>query len=126
MATTARTALRRMGNSTGMIVPKAILAELGAREGEPLDMRVEEGRLVAARAGELSEGVTISAEDARELEALGRELQAAAARMAANLDSATAALREANDPDRDAAFRQRALAAIKADPGLIELGAMFA
>jgi len=125
MATTARTALRRMGNSTGMIVPKVILAELGAREGEALDIRVEEGRLVAARAGELGEGVVISAEEARQLEALGRELQGAAARMAAQLDEATAALRSANDPGRDQVYRQRALAEIKADPGLIELGALF-
>ena len=43
-----RTALRRMGNSTGMIVPRAILDELGSGIGEDLDLKVENGRLVAA------------------------------------------------------------------------------
>jgi antitoxin MazE len=125
MATTARTALRRMGNSTGMIVPKVVLAELGAREGQALDIRVEQGRLVAAPAGALGDGVLISAEDARELDALGRELQAAAVRMAMRLDEAIAALRSANDPQRDERTRQRVLAEIEADPELIELGALF-
>lgn len=125
MATTARTALRRMGNSTGMIVPKTVLAELGAREGEALDLRVEDGRLVAARPGELSEGLTIPAEEVRQLEALGRELQAAAQRMETRLGEAVAALKAANDPARDGVYRQRALAEIEADPSLIELGALF-
>jgi antitoxin MazE len=43
-----RTALRKMGNSTGMIVPRAILDELGSAIGEDLDIKVENGRLVAA------------------------------------------------------------------------------
>ena len=43
-----RTALRRMGNSAGMIVPKAILTELGSEIGEHFDIAVENGRIVAA------------------------------------------------------------------------------
>ena len=42
-----QTALRKMGNSVGMIVPKAILKELGAGAGTAMDVRVEEGRVVA-------------------------------------------------------------------------------
>ena len=107
MQVTARTALRRMGNSTGMIVPKALLAELGAEAGEAMDIAVEDGRLVAARAGGLSERVTISAEEARELALLARELHAAADQMAARLDQASATIRASLDPAREAELRAR-------------------
>ena len=40
------TALRKVGNSVGMIVPKAILQELGASVGTQLDMRVDAGRVI--------------------------------------------------------------------------------
>ena len=43
-----RTALRKMGNSAGMIVPKAILGELGSAIGEEFEIAVEGGRIVAA------------------------------------------------------------------------------
>ena len=43
-----RTALRKMGNSAGMIVPKAILSELGSEIGEDFEISVEGGRIVAA------------------------------------------------------------------------------
>jgi antitoxin MazE len=43
-----RTALRKMGNSAGMIVPKAVLSELGSRIGEEFEIGVEAGRIVAA------------------------------------------------------------------------------
>lgn len=52
-----RTALRKMGNSTGLIVPRALLGEIGADTGTAMDLRVEDGRLIAtpverpARAG---------------------------------------------------------------------------
>ena len=42
-----QTALRKMGNSTGLIVPKALLTELGAAAGTPMDIRIEDGRVVA-------------------------------------------------------------------------------
>lgn len=43
-----RTALRKMGNSTGMIVPKAILTEIGARAGAAFELSVKEGKIIAA------------------------------------------------------------------------------
>ena len=43
-----RTALRRMGNSTGFIVPKPILVEAGIGIGADLEISVEGGRIIAA------------------------------------------------------------------------------
>ena len=43
-----RTALRKMGNSAGMIVPKAVLSEIGSEIGEEFEIGVEGGRIVAA------------------------------------------------------------------------------
>lgn len=45
-----------MGNSVGMILPKAILQELGARAGTKMDMRVEKGRVVATPKRVVREG----------------------------------------------------------------------
>ncbi len=42
-----QTVLRKMGNSTGIIVPKALLGELGIETGQAIDLRVEDGRIVA-------------------------------------------------------------------------------
>ncbi|HEX8484845.1 AbrB/MazE/SpoVT family DNA-binding domain-containing protein [Sphingomonas sp.] len=42
-----QSALRKMGNSVGLIVPKALLQELGAGAGTAMDVRVEDGRVVA-------------------------------------------------------------------------------
>ena len=39
--------LRRLGNSTGMILPRAILGELGLAAGASLDLKVEDGEIVA-------------------------------------------------------------------------------
>ena len=107
MQAISRTALRRMGNSTGMIVPKAVLAALGAEAGEPLDIGVEDGRLIAARAGELEDESSLSAAEARELEVLAAELNASAARMEAMLDEVSASIRESLDPAREEALRAR-------------------
>lgn len=41
------TALRKMGNSAGIIISKAVLQELGISVGMSMDVRVEDGRLVA-------------------------------------------------------------------------------
>ena len=41
-------ALRKMGNSTGLIVPKAVLREAGVESGTTLDLVVENGRIVAS------------------------------------------------------------------------------
>ena len=42
-----QTALRKMGNSTGMILPKPILKELGVESGTSMDVIVENGRVIA-------------------------------------------------------------------------------
>jgi len=42
----AQTALRKMGNSTGMILPKSILGEIGVTTGATMDLKVEDGRLI--------------------------------------------------------------------------------
>ncbi len=41
-----RSALRKMGNSSGLIIPKPFLAEIGADVGDDVEMTVEKGRLV--------------------------------------------------------------------------------
>lgn len=41
-----RSALRKMGNSSGLIIPKPFLAELGADVGDDVEITVEKGRLV--------------------------------------------------------------------------------
>ena len=41
-----RAQLRRMGNSSGVIIPKPVLAQLGVTVGDSLDLAVEAGRLV--------------------------------------------------------------------------------
>lgn len=42
-----QTALRKMGNSTGMILPKPILKLLGVESGASMDLVVEGGRVIA-------------------------------------------------------------------------------
>lgn len=42
-----QTVLRKMGNSTGIILPKSLLGELGMTTGQAMDLRVEDGRIVA-------------------------------------------------------------------------------
>ena len=43
-----RAQLRRMGNSSGVIIPKPILAQLGVTAGDSLELAVEAGRLALA------------------------------------------------------------------------------
>ena len=43
-----QTAVRKLGNSAGVIIPKATLAELGLSAGDPVDMRLEDGCLILA------------------------------------------------------------------------------
>lgn len=45
-----RVALRRMGNSSGVIIPKPLLKEIGAQPGGDVEMVVEDGRIVIAPA----------------------------------------------------------------------------
>jgi antitoxin MazE len=42
-----KSALRKMGNSTGMILPKPVLDELGVGLGTEMHVVVENGRVVA-------------------------------------------------------------------------------
>jgi len=46
-----KTAIRKMGNSHGVIIPKPLLAEIGAKVNDHVDMKVEAGRLVIAPVG---------------------------------------------------------------------------
>ena len=43
-----KTAIRKMGNSHGVIIPKPLLAEIGAKANDRVDMKVEAGRIVIA------------------------------------------------------------------------------
>lgn len=45
-----QTALRKMGNSTGLVVPKAMLAQLGLTSGARMNLSIEDGRIVASAA----------------------------------------------------------------------------
>lgn len=45
-----KTTICRMGNSYGVIIPKTMLAAMGAAPGDKLDVKVERGRLVMTRA----------------------------------------------------------------------------
>ena len=67
------TALRKMGNSTAMIVPKPLLEELGAACGTAMNVRVEGGSLIATPQRKVREGwaeaaAAIADEDDPELE----------------------------------------------------------
>jgi antitoxin MazE len=65
-----QTSLRKMGNSTGLIVPRALLGEIGLTTGAALDLRVEDGKLIATpvtmarRAGWAEAAQQIESEDA--------------------------------------------------------------
>jgi len=50
MGFVVKSAIRRMGNSHGVIIPKPLLAEIGAKPGDTVDMKVERGKIVMARA----------------------------------------------------------------------------
>ena len=45
-----QTTLRKMGNSTGMILPKAILDQLGLASGAKIELHVEDGKVIAVPA----------------------------------------------------------------------------
>ncbi len=40
------TSIRKMGNSSGVIIPKAILAELKVAAGDAVEMRAENGKVL--------------------------------------------------------------------------------
>jgi antitoxin MazE len=43
-----KTAIRKMGNSHGVIIPKPLLAEIGAKLGDTVDLTVKGGKIVIA------------------------------------------------------------------------------
>jgi antitoxin MazE len=45
-----RSAIKKIGNSAGVIIPKPLLAQLEIEAGDSVDMVMEEGRLFIAKA----------------------------------------------------------------------------
>lgn len=45
-----RAALKKIGNSSGVIIPKPLLAEMNAAAGDAVELVVEDGRLIIAKA----------------------------------------------------------------------------
>lgn len=45
-----RASLRKMGNSTGLIIPKPVLLQMGVKGGEDLEMSIDEDRIVLRQA----------------------------------------------------------------------------
>ena len=45
-----QSALKKIGNSSGIIIPKPLLAQMGARAGDAVDIAVEDGKLIIAKA----------------------------------------------------------------------------
>ena len=43
-----RAAVRKLGNSSGVIIPKSVLDEIGVGVGDAMEMSLEEGRIVLA------------------------------------------------------------------------------
>ena len=39
-------AVRKFGNSTGVLIPQPLLSEIGAKAGDSVELKVEAGRLV--------------------------------------------------------------------------------
>ena len=62
-----RSAVKKIGNSAGIVIPKPLLAEIGAKAGDGVELTVEQGRIVIQRVQEQArEGW---ADDARRLAA---------------------------------------------------------
>jgi antitoxin MazE len=40
-----RAAIRKLGNSSGVIIPKTMLAELGVAAGDAIDLSLDDGRI---------------------------------------------------------------------------------
>ncbi|KRA42236.1 AbrB/MazE/SpoVT family DNA-binding domain-containing protein [Devosia sp. Root635] len=43
-----QSALKKFGNSAGIVIPKPMLSEIGAQAGDRIDISVENGRIVLA------------------------------------------------------------------------------
>ena len=44
-----RTAIRKMGNSAGVILPKPMLRQIGAKAGDQVELSVHDGTIVVSR-----------------------------------------------------------------------------
>ena len=44
-----QSALKKIGNSSGVIIPKPLLAQIGVQAGDAVDIAVEDGKLVIAK-----------------------------------------------------------------------------
>ena len=40
-----RAAIRKLGNSSGVIIPKSMLAQIGIAAGDPVDLSLEDGHI---------------------------------------------------------------------------------
>ena len=65
-----KSAVRRMGNSSAVIIPKSLLAEFGAHTGDAVDVAVDQGRLVIVRVSHPRDGWE---DDARRIAESGEE-----------------------------------------------------
>jgi len=45
MEAAVRAAIRKLGNSSGVIIPKSMLAEIGIAAGDAVDLSLEDGRI---------------------------------------------------------------------------------
>jgi antitoxin MazE len=43
-----KSAIKKMGNSQGVIIPKPLLAELGIEANDPVDIKIKKGKIVIA------------------------------------------------------------------------------
>ena len=66
-----RSALKKFGNSAGIVIPKPVLAEIGAKAGDPVELSVEDGRIVIQPVTTPRDGW---AEDARRIAAAGDDV----------------------------------------------------
>jgi antitoxin MazE len=41
-----KSAIRKIGNSHGVVIPKPLLGEIGARPGDKMDLKVERGKII--------------------------------------------------------------------------------
>lgn len=63
-----QSSLKKIGNSAGVVIPKPMLAEIGAKAGDRVDLTVEDGRIViqpsakAPRAGWAEDSKRLAAE----------------------------------------------------------------
>lgn len=65
-----RSAVKKFGNSAGIIIPRPLLDKIGARAGDSVELRVEDGRLVMERTAMPRQGW---AADARRLAGEGED-----------------------------------------------------